>query len=140
MDLAEALTHARSTGKGILTTIRRDGRPQLSNITHAVGDDAIIRISITAGRAKYHNLVPDPRGSLYVGRDDFNGYVVIDGDVVLPPPAAAKDDATVEELVDLYRAVRGEHPDWDEYRQAMVDDRRTVVRLTPTHAYGFWSR
>jgi PPOX class probable F420-dependent enzyme len=137
MDIATALEHARTTGNGILTTIRRDGRPQLSNITHSVGDDGVIRISITGDRAKYHNLVRDPRGSLYVGRDDFWAYVVLDGDVTMPPVATEPDDATVDELVSLYRSLRGEHPDWDEYRRAMVADHRTVVRLTPTHAYGY---
>jgi len=137
MDIAAALEHARTSRNGILTTIRRNGRPQLSNITHSVGDDGVIRISITGDRAKYHNLIRDPRASLYVGRDDFWAYVVIDGEVTMPPVAADPDDATVEELIRLYREVRGEHPDWDDYRRAMVADRRTVVRLTPTHAYGY---
>ena len=137
MDIAAALEHARTTRNGILTTIRRDGRPQLSNISHSVGDDGVIRISITGDRAKYHNLLRDPRGALYVGRDDFWAYVVIDGDVTMPPVAADPNDDTVEELIRLYREIRGEHPDWDEYRRAMVADHRTVVRLTPTHAYGF---
>ena len=137
MDLTTALEHARTTHNGVLTTIRRDGRPQLSNISHSVGADGVIRISITADRAKYHNLVRDPRGSLYVGRDDFWAYAVLDGDVTMPPPAADPADDTVEELIRLYREIRGEHPDWDDYRQAMVADRRTVVRLSPTHAYGW---
>ena len=64
-------------------------------------------------------------------------YVVIDADVSLAPVAVEPQDATVEELVAFYRAVQGEHPNWDEYRQAMVRDRRTMVRLTPTHAYGY---
>src|SRR3954470_13785034 len=87
MDITVALEHARSTHNGVLTTIRRDGRPQLSNITHLVHADGLIRISITADRAKYHNLVRDPRGSLFVGRDDFWAYAVIDGDVTMPPVA-----------------------------------------------------
>src|SRR6266496_1762778 len=137
MEISAALEHARTTRNGVLATIRRDGRPQLSNISHSVGADGVIRISITADRAKYHNLARDPRGSLYVGRDDFWAYAVIDGDVTMPPVASGPDDDTVEELVRLYRDVQGEHPDWDDYRRAMVADRRTVVRLTPTHAYGW---
>jgi len=137
MEIADALEHARTTRNGILTTIRRDGRPQLSNIAHAVGADGVIRISITADRAKYHNLVRDQRASLYVGREDFMGYAVIDGEATMPPVAADPADPTVDELIDLYRALVGEHPDWDDYRRAMVADRRTVVRLTPTHAYGW---
>lgn len=139
MDIAAALDHARTSRNGVLATLKRDGRPQLSNITYAVDPMGLIRISITAGRAKFHNLQRDPRASLYVGREDFGAYVVIDGDVTMPPPAAAVDDPTVDELVQLYRSVAGEHPNWDEYRQAMVTDGRTVVRLTPSHAYGWWS-
>jgi hypothetical protein len=74
--------------------------------------------------------------SLHVSAADFWSYVVIEGTAELTPPAAAPDDATVVELVDLYRAVQGEHPDWDEYRAAMVADRRLVLRLHPERAYG----
>lgn len=136
MDITTALEFARPRRNGVLTTTKRDGRPQLSNITYSVGDDGIVRISITADRAKYVNLRRDPRASLHITRDDFWAYVVLEGDADLAPVAAAPDDATVEELVALYRAVGGEHKDWDDYRAAMVRDRRTVVRLNPTHAYG----
>ena len=136
MDIEQALAYASANRNGVLATMKRDGRPQLSNISHGVGDDGIIRISITADRAKYPNIVRDPRASLYVTQPDFWGYVVIEGDAVVAPPAAAVDDATTEALVDLYRSLAGEHPNWDEYRSVMVSDRRTVVSLTPTHAYG----
>jgi PPOX class probable F420-dependent enzyme len=96
----------------------------------------VIRISITADRAKFVNLTRDPRATLHVSQPDFWAYVVFDADAEVAPVAAAPDDATVEELVELYRGVQGEHPDWDEYRAVMVSDRRTVVRLRPTHAYG----
>lgn len=120
----------------MLTTIRRNGRPQLSNVLHVVDDDGIIRISITADRAKYHNLVRDPWAAIHITRDDFFAYAVIEGTVDLTPVAADPNDSTVDELVAYYRAGSGEHPDWDEYRKAMVTDRRALVRLTPTHAYG----
>lgn len=136
MELADALAFAAARRNGVLVTQKRDGRPQLSNITHQVGADGAIRISITADRAKYPNLVRDPRASLYVSREDFWGYVVIEADAELSPVAAAAGDATVDELVDLYRSIAGEHPNWDEYRAAMVSDRRLVVRLRPTRAYG----
>jgi len=136
MELAAALDFARSRHNGVLVALKRDGRPQLSNITYLVGDDGVVRISITADRAKYVNLSRDPRASLYVSREDFWGYVVLEGDASLTPPAADPHDATVEELIELYRGVQGEHPDWDDYRAAMVKDRRVVVRLTPAHAYG----
>jgi PPOX class probable F420-dependent enzyme len=136
MELESALSFARERSNGVIVTLKRDGRPQLSNITYGVGADGLIRVSITAGRAKYVNLRRDPRASLYVGRDDFWAYVVIEGDVEMTPPAADVGDATVDALIDLYRSIAGEHPDWDEYRRAMVADGRVVLTLRPTHAYG----
>ncbi|MGV9721605.1 PPOX class F420-dependent oxidoreductase [Nocardia beijingensis] len=136
MELAAAVDFARDHRRSVLTTIRRNGRPQLSNVLHVVGADGRIRISITADRAKYHNLVRDPWAALHVTRDDFFAYAVLEGTVELTPVAAAPDDPTVDALVDYYRTATGEHPDWDEYRNAMVTDRRALVLFTPTHAYG----
>ncbi|HAN34691.1 MAG: PPOX class F420-dependent oxidoreductase [Ilumatobacteraceae bacterium] len=136
MELAAALDFIRPRRNGVLVALKRDGRPQLSNITYTLGDDGVVRISITADRAKYTNLLRDPRASLYVGKEDFWGYVVIDAQAELTAVAADADDATVDELVSVYRGAVGEHPDWDEYRAAMVADRRVVVRLHPVHAYG----
>ena len=73
---------------------------------------------------------------MHVTRDDFYAYAVLEGEVTLTEPAATPDDATVDELVAYYEALRGQHEDWDEYRRAMVDERRVVVRLRPTRAYG----
>lgn len=103
---------------------------------YTVGDDGLVRVSITADRAKYKNLVREPWAAVHVSRDDFFAYVVLEGDVELSAVAAAPDDATVDELVELYRALMGEHEDWDDYRRSMVADRRVVVRLRPTRAYG----
>jgi PPOX class probable F420-dependent enzyme len=136
MELTDAMEFVRSHRRGVLVTQKRDGRPQLSNIAYWVADDGVIRISITADRAKYKNLQRTPLASLHVTRDDFYAYAVIDADVELSEVASAPDDATVDELVDYYRAVAGEHDDWADYRRAMVDDRRLIVRLKPTHAYG----
>jgi PPOX class probable F420-dependent enzyme len=136
MDLARALDFARQHPHGVLVTQKRDGRPQLSNVIYAVSDDGVVRVSITADRAKAKNLARDPRASLHVTQDDFYAYAVLEGDAELSPVAAAPDDATVDELVDLYHAMLGEHPDWDDYRRAMVRDHRLVARLRPTHAYG----
>jgi PPOX class probable F420-dependent enzyme len=136
MDLERALEFARQNHNGVLATIKRDGRPQISNITYLASGDGVIRISITAGRAKFANLTRDARASLHVSQPDFWGYVVLEADAELAPVASAPDDATVEELVSLYRGVQGEHPDWNEYRAVMVRDRRTVVRLRPNHVYG----
>lgn len=136
MELATGLEYVRGRNRGVLVTLKADGRPQLSNVSYALGDDGVIRISVTADRAKTKNAARDGRVSLHVTAEDFWSYVVIEGDAELLSPAAATDDATVDELVALYRSIQGEHPDWDEYRQAMVDDDRLVLRVHPTRAYG----
>jgi PPOX class probable F420-dependent enzyme len=136
MELSTALTFVRALHQGVLTTVRRDGRPQLSNIIYATDDAGTIRISVTADRAKAKNLRRDPRAALYVCGDNFWAYAVVEGEAELSPVAAEHSDATVEELIALYRSLSGEHPDWDEYRRSMVNDRRLVVRLRPTYAYG----
>jgi PPOX class probable F420-dependent enzyme len=136
MELSDALEFVRARQHGVLTTIKRDGRPQLSNITYAVGDDGVVRISVTDTRAKTRNLRRDPRASLHVTQDDFWAYVVLEGEVTLTPVAAAPDDDTVDQLVEFYRAVIGEHPDWDDYRRAMVADGRLLVLFRPERAYG----
>jgi PPOX class probable F420-dependent enzyme len=136
MELDKALDFARPKRNGVLTTIKQDGRPQLSNISYQVGDDGIIRISVTEGRAKTRNLRRDPRASLYVTQDDFWAYVVIEGTAELSAPASDPHDETVEELIALYRSMAGEHPDWDDYRTAMVRDGRLVLRIRPERAYG----
>jgi PPOX class probable F420-dependent enzyme len=122
---------------GVLATLKRDGRPQLSNVTYHFDPRALtIEVSVTEPRAKTRNLRRDPRASLLVSSEDGWSYAVAEGDAVLSPPAASVDDETVETLVTLYRNVAGEHPDWDEYRQAMVVDRRVLLRLPVTHLYG----
>ena len=136
MELGAALDFARPRHQGVLATQRRDGRPQMSNIAYWLGDGEKIRISVTDARAKTKNLARDPRASLYVPSDDFWSYCVLDCDVELMPVASEPDDATVDALVEYYRALSGEHPDWDDYRRAMIDDGRLLLVLTPTHAYG----
>jgi PPOX class probable F420-dependent enzyme len=136
MELSEAMKFAGANRWSVLTTIRGDGRPQLSNVVHQVHDDRLIRISITADRAKYHNLRRDPWTALHITRPDFFAYVVLEGMSGLSPIAARSDDETVDELVAYYRAASGEHEDWQEFRAAMVAERRVVVRFSPERAYG----
>ena len=126
----------RGTHQSVLTTLRRDGKPQLSNVLHTVDADGVIRVSTTADRAKYKNLRREPWAALKVDGDSFWSYAVIEADVTFSEVAAAPDDAAVEELVTYYRVISGEHPDWDDYRRSMVADHRVVARLTPTRAYG----
>jgi PPOX class probable F420-dependent enzyme len=129
------MTLVAEHSRGILATIKRDGRPQLSNIAYA-WDGATIRISVTADRAKTHNLRRDPRASLEVTSEDLWAYVVVEADAVLTPVAADPHDATADELVEVYREIAGDHSDWDAFRRSMVADRRLVIRMTPTHSYG----
>lgn len=122
---------------GVLATLKRDGRPQLSNVNHAYyAEEGVIKVSLTDDRAKTKNLRRDPRASYHVTSDDRWAWTVAEGVADLSPVAADPHDATVEELIQLYRDVQGEHPDWDDYRRAMVRDRRVVLRLRVERAYG----
>ena len=140
MELNDALATARDNRESVLTTIRRNGRPQLSNVLHAVGDDGLIRISTTADRAKYKNLEREPWAALHVNAKNHWSYAVIEGDVTLSAVASDPTDEAVEELVELYRSMAGEHDDWDDYRAGMVSEQRVVVRISPTRAYGMLQR
>jgi PPOX class probable F420-dependent enzyme len=122
---------------GVLVTLKRDGRPQLSNVSHAYDPATkLIRVSVTSGRAKTRNLARDPRASYHVTSSNFWSWAVADGTAELTPVARDPNDATVNELIEVYRAILGEHPDWDEYRAAMVTDQRLVMRLHVAHIYG----
>ena len=123
---------------GVLATIKRDGRPQLSNVNyHFDGELMRIRVSVTDDRAKVKNLRRDPRASLLVSSADGWSYVVAEADVTLSGVATEPHDDAVEELIEVYREAAGkDHPDWDDYRRAMVEDRRLVARLAITRVYG----
>jgi PPOX class probable F420-dependent enzyme len=136
MELSDALAFLRPRENAVLTTIRANGRPQLSNILYVHGDDNVLRISVTDTRAKTVNMRRDPRVSLYVPGDNFWQYVVIEGTAALSPVAADPHDDTVEQLVAYYKAGNGEHPDWDDYRTTMVADGRLIAAVHPERAYG----
>jgi len=126
-----------SINHGVLVTLKSDGRPQLSNVSHHYDpSDRLLRVSITESRAKTRNLRRDPRASYHVTSANFYQWVVAEGTASLSAVAARPDDAAVEELIDLYRAISGEHPDWDEYRRAMVADARLVARVRIERFYG----
>jgi PPOX class probable F420-dependent enzyme len=126
--------------RGVLVTLKRDGRPQLSNVAFSFEQETqVIRISVTNDRAKTRNLRRDPRASFYVGTEDMGGYLVAEGDAELSAVAQDPNDATVDELVSIYRSVAGDHPAWPEFRTAMVDEARLVIRLPIGRTYG-WSR
>ena len=122
---------------GVLATVKLDGRPQVSNVGYAYDpEQRLFRVSVTDSRAKTRNLRSDPRVTLHVASKDFWTWVAVEGTAELTPVAADPHDDTVEELITYYRGISGEHENWDEYRAAMVADRRLVVRFRPDHTYG----
>ncbi|OFB39648.1 PPOX class F420-dependent enzyme [Mycolicibacterium sp. (ex Dasyatis americana)] len=123
----ELLDFVRPRHHMVLTTFRADGSLQTSPVTGGVDDRGRIVIASYPQRAKAANCRRTPRASVTVLSEEFNGpYVQVDGDAeVIGLPEA------VEPLVDYFRAVAGEHPDWDEYRQAMVDQGKCLIRITP---------
>ncbi|WP_033290015.1 PPOX class F420-dependent oxidoreductase [Amycolatopsis jejuensis] len=122
--------------QGVLATLKRDGRPQLSTVTHHLDRPDRLRVSITDTRAKTKNMRRDPRVSYHVASPNGWSYAVAEGRAVLSPVAESVDDAAVEALVDLYRTVAGEHPDWTEFREAMVKDRRLLLTVEIDRVYG----
>jgi PPOX class probable F420-dependent enzyme len=140
MKIPVAIDFLRDKRNGVLITEKSNGRPQSSNVAFRVDADDRIVISVTDSRSKTKNLRRRPVASLHVNREDFWAYAVIEADVEVTPVAAAPDDDTVDQLVEYYRAVAGEHSDWDEYRSAMVDEGRLLLKLTATHAYGMLDR
>jgi PPOX class probable F420-dependent enzyme len=126
VDRAELLVFLRTRHRGMLATARRDGRPQLSPVTCGVDPDGRIVVSTYPDRAKARNARHDPRVSIVVQSDDWNGeYVQVDGHAeVLDMPDA------LDGLVEYFRGISGEHPDWDEYRAAMRLQDKSLIRIT----------
>lgn len=132
--LADLLRGAR---RGVLATLKNDGRPQLSTVSYHVDPQSLlVRVSTRSPLAKTANLRRDPRLSLHASSADGWSYVVAEGLAQLGAVASGPHDATVDELVEHYRALNGEHPDWDEFRQAMVDEQRLVLSFVPERLYG----
>lgn len=123
----ELLEFVRPRHQAVLFTTRADGGPQASPVTCGVDEQGRIVVSTYPQRAKTRNARRDPQVSVVVLSDDFGGpWVQVDGTAeILDMPDA------VEPLVDYYRAIAGEHPDWDEYRQAMARQNKSLVRITP---------
>lgn len=124
-----------SNDKAVLSTFRRNGAAQLSIVSVGPYRDGAA-FTTTEDRAKLLNLRRDPRCSLLVSQDSWWGFVVLEGAARI----LAADNTDPEELRqafrDVYRSISGEHPDWDEYDRAMVDDRRAVVIVVPDQIYG----
>lgn len=119
---------------GVLATLKRDGRPQLSNVGYALLDGRL-RVSVTDDRAKTANLRRDPRASLHVTSADFWTYVVVEGTASLSPVAAEQGDETCQALLRLYEAIAGPHPDPDAFFAAMVAERRLELALSIDRVY-----
>jgi PPOX class probable F420-dependent enzyme len=125
LDVAQAQAFLRKHHHAVLGTLRRDGRPQLSPVTVGVDAEGYAVISTREPAYKVRNLRRDPRASLCVFTDRFYGdWVQAEGEAhIVSLPEA------MEPLVDYYRGVAGEHPDWDDYRAAMERERRCVIRV-----------
>ena len=124
MDLDEARAFLREHHRGVMATVRADGRPQLSVIAVGVDEEGRAIVSSREDTFKVRNARRDPHVSVCVTSDDFWKWIQIDGTAtVVSLPEA------MEPLVDYYRRVAGEHPDWDDYRRAMAEDRRVLVRI-----------
>jgi PPOX class probable F420-dependent enzyme len=122
---------------GVLATIKANGLPQLSPVTPFYDREAgLVHVSMTEGRAKTANLRRDPRAALEVTSADGWTWATAEGAVTLTGPGATPDSPEVEALVDYYRKAAGEHPDWAEYRQVMVADRRVLMTMTVEKVYG----
>ena len=121
----------------VLATIKANGLPQLSPVTPYYDREAgVILVSMTEGRAKTRNVRRDPRAALEVTRGDGWAWATAEGTVTLTGPGTDPRGPEVDALVDYYRRAAGEHPDWDEYRQAMVTDRRVLMTLKVERVYG----
>jgi len=130
VDIERAREFLRQHHRAVLATTRSDGRPQLSPVVAAVDDHGQVLISTRETAVKTRNLARDPRASLCVLNDAFFGeWIQAEGtaEIIHLPEA-------LDLLVDYYRRISGEHPDWAEYRQAMRTDRRVILRLTITRA------
>jgi PPOX class probable F420-dependent enzyme len=136
LDIDQAMQWADGRTPAVLITIKGDGSPQSSDVAFTVIDGEIV-ISITDDRAKTANMRRDPRIVLHITAPNDWSYVAFSGEVALSTIATDPGDATADQLVEYYEAVSGgPHPDWAEYRQAMVDEKRLVARLRPTRAVG----
>ena len=136
---AEFDPHALLAGArlGVLATLKSDGRPQLSPVTPYYDRAAgLLHVSTTEGRAKTANLRRDPRAALEVTSSDGWAWATAEGTVTLTGPGTDPDGPEVQALVDYYRAAAGEHPDWAEYRAAMVADRRVLMTMRVERVYG----
>jgi PPOX class probable F420-dependent enzyme len=126
----EALQFIGRNTRAVLATIKRDGRPQLSHISYTLDDDGIIKVSVTADRAKTRNLRRDPRATLSIIADDWHSYLVVEGTCTII------DDDPLPLLRRIYERIRGAaHPDWAEFDASMRRDGRVVLSISVDRIY-----
>lgn len=130
MNRAEALEFLQRHRNAVLATIRRDGRPQLSNVLTVYHGGKLL-VSITETRSKYHNLVRDPRCTILMLGDNFWQYLAVDGHATLTRLPEAQ--GLLREYYEL--ASGGPHPDWEDYDRAMREERRVLLSITVDHMY-----
>lgn len=134
IELREGLEFAADVREGAIITIRRDGRPQSSDVHHAVTDGTIV-FSVLPTRAKVFNIERDPRVVYHISHE--GSYLSFDGTAVVSPIATETHGPAMDTLINAFRAVaKKEHPDWDEFRAAMVAERRRAITVTPTSVVG----
>jgi uncharacterized protein len=133
MDEDQARAYVGRNHSAVMATIKRDGRPQLSNVAYFLDDDGTLKVSVTKDRAKTRNLLRDPRVSMTcLDLANWYSYVVVEGAAEF-----IDDGRTLSELRRYYQRVRGEdHPNWQEYDEAMLKDRRVVLVVKPRKFYG----
>ncbi len=134
IEMADALEFASSTREGVLITLRKDGRPQSSDVHHAVLDGTIV-FSVLPTRSKVFNVERDPRVVYHISHE--GSYLSFDSTAEVSPIPTETHGPEMDTLINAFRAVSGkEHPDWDEFREAMVRERRRVITVTPNSVVG----
>jgi len=127
VDVAGLLEFVRPRHKWLLVTLRADGRPQISPVSGGVTPDGQLVVSTYPSRDKVYNLTRDPRTTICVLSDEFGGaWVQVDGMATITHAPEAVDG-----MVEYYRSISGEHPDWDEYREAMIRQGKCLISVAP---------
>lgn len=130
MNQAEALSYLRENSRAVLSTIKADGRPQLSLVDYGLDADGLIRIQTTRPAAKTKNSQRDPRVSLSVIGENWYQYIVVEG------VAGFIEDNPLHALRETYQLIAGQpHPDWEEFNQAMIDEQQVVMTIDIERLY-----
>ncbi len=131
----EALKFVSENNKGVVTTFRKDGAAQMSIVVCTPLGDGVA-FTTTEDRAKLINLRRDPRCSILVSKDDWWGFIVFEGHAEIIDQANTSRDEFLAACRQVYRQISGEHDNWPEYDQSMINDRRVVITVVPERTYG----